>query len=454
MSIPTLTVGASAADLTPYMESLSVDWGWNETLQWRGTFVHHTSGIATQPSPLRPPGTGGTFADLILPHDHTPDRYLTLTVDHAGEEVTFPRLLAGDPDFDGYALNWGGTDLSPVLEQDSQPMADILFDGGGVQRRAHAAVAEICSEFGVKSRCDFEDYRIRELRRASGTPMGWISQIAQVYQAGRSWAGTGTLVLAPAVFDADASYYDWQFEERLQVKSLAIRSNADSVRNSFVVARLEPQSNLLGEQELRGGAAVGRTGNITLSRPVRFIQPVGQPTNGVLEAMTCYDESGAVTAFSALPLHPMRALKGPIARVEFTFRPTITTAPVSLGFYVAIYGGTTTTSQAFAYSVSSAESIAEIGERKEIRPLEVTMPVDAADAQAMANAVLEERIRRTWEMTLVTPFANPLIRPGDRLKVVDWLTGGSRIWFVSRCSWSWSRGASPSLTITGHRPWL
>lgn len=443
----------SGNNLARHLESLSVDMAWGAPLTWKATFRHHTNGLLTMPSPLLPPGTGA-FANEILPHDFDMSRYLDLYVHQAGETVRFPRLLPGDPSHDGTTLSWGGTDLTPMLEQDAQPMTDILLDGGGVQRFAGAAMQEIASAFDVVARYEGTDYQIRELRRGSGgTAIGWMRAIAEPYQCAPSWRGDNQIVWAPANFDADQDVADWTFIDRLSIETGDLQCNAEGVKNYLTVARLEPQSRVLGEQVCRSPeVCTGRTGSITLSRPCQSIVVIGRGVNGFLSNCTAFDESNNVTDFRAI-LGPMVGSR-PIARIEFTFQHTPTSAPVALGYQVEVYGGGQPRDEAFSWTVSSAPSIAEIGERREIRALEASIVTRAADGQGMANAVLDERIRRTWQLPMSTPFSNPLIRPGDRVRITDWLTGGSRVWFVQSVSWVWTRGAADRMQLVGIRPWL
>ena len=449
-----LLLGGSV-DLAPYLQDFSLGMGWGEPLDWSATFLHTTRSLATIPSPLCPPGSG-SFQDLILPHKLDQSRFLDLHIAQLGEDPQFPRLLAKGPGFDGKTLSWGGTDLSPLFEQDGQFLPDVLMDGGGVQRSAHQAIAEEASLVGLRSKCDFPDFQIRELRRGTGNPAGRCGQVAEVYQAARSWEGADTVVYRQAQFDPDSSAYDWTIIDRQSITEANLQCNADEIRNSFLTARHEPQGRLLGEQELRSPAVVvGRTGNIRLSRPCRFIVVRGEAVGGMLFGCTAYDEADQITAFRAGPLGPMVGLlRGPIVRIEFNFQHHPTTAPVPLGFYVQVTGGTTNTGGAFQSQVSDADNIAQIGLRKEVQALEVTLPPDAATAQAMAMAVLQERVRRTWEITVTTPVLNWLIRPGHRVRVVDFLTGGTRVWFVRRVRWNRPAKSAASMTIVGNRPWI
>lgn len=445
----------SGADLAKFCDRLSVAMTWGGRLTWSGSFTHHTSGLLTMPSPLIPPGSGA-FVDEILPHDFAGSRYLDLTVAHAGETVRFPRLLPSDPSFDGGRLDWSGTDQTPLLERDGEPMDDILFDGGGVKRTASQAMAEIGTEYGIDIRYQGTDFDIRELRRGSGgTAWGWLTQIAEVYQCAPRWEGANTLIFEPAAFDPDASSFDWQFVDRQTIETGQIQSNADDVRNVLTVARLEPQSRILGEQICRSPQVCsGRTGRITLSAPSKSIHVIGETDNGRLENFTAFDADDRVTAFRAVP-GPMVGTR-PIVRLEYTFRhvPRADLQPLALGYRVVVYGGAQPTDQTYSWTVSSAQSIAEIGERKEIRAIESALVARASVGAGMAAAVLDERIRRTWSLPMSSPFANPLIRPGHRVQIVDWLTGGSRIWFVQEVRWDWTSGATDRLQITGVRPWL
>lgn len=441
-------------DLSPYVQDFSMQMGWGEPLSWNATFQHRVRSLATIPSPLVPPGSGD-FAGLILPHKMDQSRFIDLEVQQLGENIEFPRLLAKDPETDGKTLNWGGTDLSPLFEQDGKFLPDVLLDGGGVRRFAHEAIAEEASLVGVRSRCEFPNFELRELRRGTGTPAGRCGTIAEVYQAARSWQGRDTVVYEAAQFDPDSSAYDWTIVDRQAITDCKIRSNADGIRNSFEIARQEPQSRLLGEQELRSPAVVtGRTGNIPLSRPCRSIVIRGESVGGDLFGATGYNEAGQVSAFSAGQLGPMIALNGPIARVEFNFKHIPTPAPIPLGFYVAVYGGSTKNGGEFNFPVSDPDNIAQIGLRKEVQAMEVTLPPDGATAQAMALAVLEERIRRTWEITVTTPILNWKMRPGQRLRVVDWLTGGTRVWFIRQVRWNQPANGADTMTVIGNRPWI
>lgn len=443
----------SGQNLAKYCEAFSVEMAWGDRLTWQGSFRHHTSGLTTMPSPLLPPGSG-SFADEILPYDFDMSRYLDLSVHHAGETVRFPRLLPGDPSHNGTVLSWGGTDMTPLLERDGEPMDDILLDGGGVQRKAAAAMAEIASAYGVRCRYEGTDYQIRELRRGSGgTAYGWMRQIAEVYQCAPHWEGEDTIVWAPAQFEPDSDVADWEYIDRYNIETGEIQSNADSVRNVLTVARLEPQSRVLGEQVCNSPqVCTGRTGSITLSTPCRSILVVGMAENGALENCTAFDEQDRVTDFRSV-LGPMVGDR-PIARIEFTFRHHPTTNPVALGYRVIVYGGAQDSEGAYSWTVSSSASIAEIGERKELRALESPLVAKASDGQAMATAILTERIRRTWSLPMSSPCANPLIRPGHKIRITDWLTGGSRVWFVQSVRWDWARGATDKITIQGVRPWL
>ncbi len=442
-------------DIGRYLQEFSATWAWGEPLSWNASFVHRNRSLVTFPSPLCPPGTGD-FEDLVLPYKLDGSRFIDLQVSQLGQEIPFPRLLAGDPQSDGIRLQWGGSDLSPLFEQDGKFLADVLLDGGGVQRRAHQAIAEEAALIGVRSRCEFPDFKLRELRRGTGTPGSRCGQVAEVYQCARFWEGADTVVYRPAAFNPSSSAFDWQIVDTQSITDCQLRSNAAEVRNAFTIARQEPQSRLLGEQELRTPAVVtGRTGNITLSRPSHFILIQGQAVGGHLFGCTAYDEAGNITAFQAGSLGPMRALRGPIARIEFNFVHHPTSAPVALGFYVAVYGGATGgDGGAFSFPVSDPDSIAQFGERKEVQAMEVTLPPTAAVAQAMADAVLNERIRRSWELTVVTPVLNWSIRPGHRIRVTDWLTGGTRVWFVRSVAWNRPSDRTGTMTIVGNRPWI
>lgn len=442
------------ANIAPWLQELSVEMVWGGGMRWDASFLHHTNGRATMPNPFCPPGSG-SFADMILPHKFDQDRFLDLTVGVAGETTIFPRFLPGDPDFDHPELRWGGTDLSGLRERESEAQPDILYDGGGVQRTSHQAIQEHATLCGYRTRIEFPSFDLRELRRGSGgTPRSWDNLIAQVYQVDQQFEHPDTLVFKRPDFDPDSGAYDWAFIDNYNMTSGQLKSNADSVKNSFIGARIEPQGGLLGEQEIfTPQSPVGRTGSITFSRPTRSFTLEATAVGGALEGFTAYNSANRPTAISVRYSNSFVCTNGPAVRLEFNFKHDDARRPIYMGYRVEVYGGVKS-GGSFSFPFLDADNAAQIGERKEIRAIEMPLPVDAATCQAGLRALLEERVRRTWELPVRTPFANPKIRPGHRVLVQDWLNGINLVWFVQRCRWLWSRGASDLLEMTLIRPWI
>lgn len=449
-------------ELTSSLQSLRVRWPRNGMLTWDGVFVHKDAhGLASKPSPLCPPGSS-TYQDLILPWHTDLSRYARIVIEQAGETVELPTFLCGDPVMDGVALTWSGTDFTPYLTRErkvipGEELPDILNDGGGVQRTAHQNASEIGSEIGIQIDCKYPDYRIRELRRGTGTPLAWLDAAARPRQAARSWRKS-TLVYEQAAFRASSNNrYDWQYLDRLNIEMLSIRSNADNVHNEAEATRMEPQGRLLGEcPPCSGGQCVGRTVNITLDKPSKFVLLTGKAINGVLENATGYDESGRVVATHVGPIGVLASGGAPIATIEATYKPIIGNVEYVPGYSaVQAWGGSLgTPGGSFDASYTDWDSVNNIGSRPDLRNLEDPAIPNESVATDYARLVVEESVRNTWVAVFRTPFLNPLLRPGDTIRITDWLTGTATVWFVEQLTWTWSDDGGTQMEIEAVRPWL
>lgn len=450
---PRVRIWINDVELTSYLVALRISVPRNGKATWRGSFRQHQNRMALHQQDLIPPGFGA-LDGLVQGHNNSTDRLVTITVTLEQETFTFVGL-PGPPSSNGRTLEWGGTDLTPLLEQEGQFMADILADGdGGVKRTAHQAMVEIAQAYGVEVRCDFPDFRIRELRRTSGSPLRWMDEIAKVVQATRRWDGE-QLIYEASDFDPEDSRPDWTYIDRLNIKELSVLDQRDQVRNQFTVQRKEPQGSLLGEQECIGPQCVGRSGKIQLSSPTRNVLVTGDVDPfGDLRAVTAFDEADQVADFIATDLGTLIGAN-PIARVEFEYRPKIQGQPYTPRYYVKVEGGTTVPGEGpFHYVRQDDDSVADIGLQPEYSNLESPILFDGSTALLCVLAHLRESVLQRWRAQWETPTFNPRLKVGNTIAITDCLTRqDSRPWMVVQWDFDWLRQGARQY-LTGVRPWL
>lgn len=457
--VPIHTIAINGIDLTPYVLTWRFRWPWHGKATWDLSAWHTPT---AQPwvngqSDFRLPGFND-FAGLLRRHNRSTGRLLSYSVSVAGMSKTWDRLLPRGPAFDGDVLTWPGEDYTAALEKEGQTFTDILLDQGS-NVSAHTAMAEMAAAAGVKIVCLFPDFTIRVLRRARGRILDFCDQIGRVYQCGRRWLGN-TLVYQAAKPDAGAS---WSFRDNLTIETFLVEEIWDDQSNRFKVTRFEPVAGIIGEQFASGSGAVGRVGNISFSPASRTAYPEIR-TNMDLIDWVFKDEAGEPIAGS---VGGILASAFPAGSVEFTSKPIVpatTQPPATSGtqgdtsgrytpFFEVVFTGSGRGSGAahssqYTITVNDSATQAIFGVEQDYQDLEDPIYPTAAVAQDAAEAVLAESVRHVYRAVMRTPYLNPMIEPGQVIRVTDYLTGQSGTnWFVEAVTHDLAAGGEWSMEL-------
>lgn len=441
--IPKLLIGA--IDATELAQDITIDESWNGvaqlSFQLRPPCDEH--GLVQLPNELVPPGYGA-WAGLVRRHNFSTTTLMQVQTDTAGDRWESPRFLPTEPHLsESGELQWGGEDLSGLLQQEHQWMPSIQIEAGQ-HVMAQTALRQTAAAYGIPNvRCNWQDYLIRELHRSGGTPLGWCDKLAHTMHAGRRLEGgpdADTLVYEQYMVD---SLHNWTFVDQVNIWKVEGPGQLPRPKNQFTVARLDPSAGILKEHELTGGECLIRQ-KIALDKPSRFVQVEmvkminGEPKNWVFK-----DINGDPVPTSSAGI---AASSIPIASFEFDYVPAIGNFKWTPHYELVARGNGV--QPAFSQSFSKTWPLpghlsptqAFDGINPEWTILESALIADSATAERSAKAAEAESVRKFWGCTFMTPYLNPRMRPGDRIRVQDYQTRQSgTVWFVDHLQKKWNR---------------
>ncbi len=399
-------------------------------------------GIVILPSDLCPPGFG-LYAGLIRAHNRSSSSLLKVTVSIAGEQREL-YFLPTAPKFDGYSLEWGGEDIVGLAEAEGQNGSDILADTGD-NVTAHASIKADASGVGLEVACKFPDYRLGEFRKGSGTRLAWMDRAAKPMQPARRTEGKTLVYQAlPTVLDgAQLPVHRWEFIDRHNIKDLELRQ-MQPAKNRFEAVRLSSVATILEDPKTcTGPSCIGRK-RIDLNSPIAGhiqIQVAKVVSGGLFDFVFFGKDDTPVGG----PNSGFYSGHVPVAYFEFTYVPQISNFAYIPSFELYIRGGSPQSTQAavaegFRASAEDAASITEVGENPEFANLEDPIFYDPETANATVRAHLNASVLKAWEVSFGTPYLNPLMDPGDIIRITDLLTRQERRkYLVTLLTLTWER---------------
>lgn len=439
---PALRLDVNGNDLAPYAVNWRYRWPWHGKATWdlSAWWTPDGQDWTSVPSDFALPGFGD-FAGLLRHHAFDDRRLLNYGLDVAGMPFTSPKLLPGSPAFDGILLNWPGEDYTAALEKPGATFPDILLDRGTIVM-AHQAMREMAATVGVKVECRFPDFAIRVLRRARGRILDYLDAIGRVYQCGRRWQGN-VLIYEPARTNGPVFR---KFDGNLNIQAWSVEETYDGLANQFRVTRFEPVAGTIGEQNLSGGGAVGRSGNVEFDPPSRVAYPEIR-TNLDLIDWVFQDEAGEPLPGAGTSIYVGAS---PAKRALFTAKPITPSSVVPPGFggpqgnasgaytpyfEVVFSGGGRGTGAAYdsqySFTANDTATQAIYGVLADDTNIEDPIYPTALVAQAAVNAVRDEAVRHLYRAVMRSHYLDPFIYPGCVIQVTDYMTRQDAArWFV------------------------
>lgn len=422
----------------------------------------------------------GDFANQIIRHRYDTSRRVDISLQVGKPGLTpyqtwnSPPFAPGTSRFDGYTLSWAGEDFACILEQENQSMTDIMPDDTTISM-AHETIKAIAATKGLeKVRCDFPNYRIRQLRRQGERPLDWMDRIALVYQAQRYWDGDTLVYKTPPNPGVDGALPKFKLVDCVNISADDVSiEEMDDWKNKFSISRKRDKGTLSGTILCAPSERCpGRTVNITLDPPLySVVLNVKLYGDCHIENYVYFDENDRpLNAFS--PGGPTYSSATKIARIEATCVPHYSGG---VNYYIGSggggqggVGGFYNSSNAFAvnmvgyeinvtgsseniggfdndytFTLSDPGTVELFGEIPEYQNIETELIPTAQVAQAAIAAILKENIRRIYKANVILPVGliNPWINPGDVIEMTDYLTGQTNVkWLVESTKLSWDSG--------------
>jgi hypothetical protein len=418
---PKPTIQYAGLDLGPLLAGLTVTLPLNgkTTAQLELNSPVDVHNIVIEPSDICPPGYG-VYANKIRQHDGTATRKVSIDVGLAGEVANFPTLLPSPAQWDAPRLSWPLEDLTALLEEDNPDfyLDDILLAEGDL-RMAHSSAKEEAQLAGLTVECRYPDYLIGEHRRGSGSLLKRLDALAAPMQAARRFERRGSQnVLVYEQVNPNRAP-KWKFEDRKNVQTLDLQEMPRAL-NSFVLSRFTPAGGYIGEAQ---GDKPGRQ-SITFE-PSRFVSiDQVKALSGALINWVFFAGPTVVGGFGggALPFY-QGSLQAD--RAEFTYEPNFLQAPSTISVGIPVYGyevlargGALKKEESYRFPAEDTAHQALYGIRR-AGSINETILGDAAGAALSVQARLMESIRKVWRCSLVTPYLNPFVRPGDIIALKD-----------------------------------
>ena len=426
------TLYAEGVQINDFVQTWSHTRHWGGKQTWNATFVHYEGRLVTidgNDNPLNP----------LVQQVAVPNKELTCNYVVAGMSPKAPHiLLGGTPEFDGDVMSWSGEDLTrKYLERPNQKMDDIISDVDGAPARyVHEVIKEIAGQFDTEVRLEFPDQRIKNFRRSGGTPINWIDNLTKFTQSGRFYEGR-TLVIRQKTGGSE-----WNYKDRHNLEKVTVSIDITDLRNKYVISRLEPQTDVIGEKSCIGPECLGFQ-EIPLEVPSRVCTVQAEVTRGELIEWVWDGEDGTPVGTGPHSVHAMPATRG-----RFNYEPAIaigTVLPPIMGGwessatevwtprYEIFVFGSSQRNQLFAteYTFEATDAASQIfGEWAEDN-IEDDAIWDSEMAQAYLAAILAENISKIFKGGLSSRYVNPVMNPGDWVAIVDRTTGQVMTrWFV------------------------
>jgi hypothetical protein len=234
----------------------------------------------------------------------------------------------------------------------------------------------------------------------------------------------------------------WEFVDGLNMAGFEF-SEQPRQPNEIVVARFTPAVGIIGEGR---GDQVGRQ-SVSFEPSRHVVCDHVSAVQGGLQDFVFFDAAGTVLAGGGGGNPGIYSGQGMAVRAEFTYLPTIGTAAYTPYWEILVRGGEFARESNYRFPASDSALQAAFGVFPASRASTDPVIGDEAGAALSALAYIYESSRRVYTGKFRTPYLNPLIRPGQRVRITSTQSRqAGTVWLVERVRIS-RRGAFSSMEI-------